>query len=44
METPIKMDDLGIPLVLETPMSCVFFDDVMICHVESGARYQPFSS
>ena len=43
MENPIKMDDLGIPLVLETPM-CVFFDDVMICHVESGARYQPFSS
>ena len=25
MENPIKMDDLGAPLFLETPISCVCF-------------------
>ena len=25
MENPIKMDDLGVPLFLETPMSCSCF-------------------
>ena len=26
MENPIKTDDLGVPLFLETPISCVFID------------------
>ena len=25
MENPIKMDDLGVPLFLETPISCFIF-------------------
>jgi len=26
MENPIKMDDLGVPLFLETPMFCYDYD------------------
>ncbi len=41
MENPIKMDDLGVPLFLETPMwsnkaRCICLDQVVGCHM--GAR------
>ena len=26
MENPMKIDDLGVPLFLETPIYCIYFD------------------
>ena len=41
MENPIKMDDLGVPLFLETPMlSLVFFGDLCQLNFEKPQNEQ----
>ena len=39
MENPIKMDDLGVPLFLETPIS--YFLYCRVSYIPGGARFQP---
>jgi len=39
MENPIKMDDLGVPLFLETPFGCCPFDPKKLKIMKETWRY-----
>ena len=44
MENPIKMDDLGVPLFLETPTWIFFFADFTLSTNHSVEKNQRFVS
>ena len=41
-ENPIKIDDLGVPVFLETPIFCMYFDDFFL--VRPGPQDSSFRS